>query len=591
MKLLKLGIAAIAMVVCFIACQKQLDFDTNGISVGTLKKDAGGDCSPSAINGIYEKDSVLTGDNFIDVNVDLTTVGTYEIKSDTVNGFSFKGTGTLGILGNNVVRLYGSGKPLAAGVSTFTITYGSTTCVIDVTVLGPGGSAAIFTLGGSPGSCSGFTLGAGTYNAGQILVAANTVTTNVNVTAPGTYEVGTDTVNGIYFRTTNVFTNAGVQSITLSGFGTPVASGTFTYHLTNIVTTCTFTITVGGGGPPAAYALGGNPGTCTGTTLAGTYQQGLTLTSANTVDIDVTVTTVGSYNLSTIAVNGVTFTGAGTFSTTGAQKVRLTGSGTPTGSGLKTHTINGASTTCSFDITYAAPPPPATFTMSNPGGNCTPATVSGTYTEGVALTASNTVEVEVNVTTAGAFTLNTGAAVNGMTFSKSGVFTVTGVQNVILVGSGTPTVAGTNTFTPQAGATNCTFDITTTAPSDFKYKFRIGATWYEAPCSGLMFTVGSEESLNVFGGGFEMYLRNPTGSVTAGNYSGTSTAGKYVELSYLTAPMFGSFPGTGLTNLSAVITSINTTTRIVQGTFSGTVMFLSNGSIATISDGTFKCDY
>ena len=551
-------------------------------------------CITIAINGIYQNVTGLTADNFIYVNVNVTVVGSYIIKSDTVNGFTFTGSGRLGVTGNNVIRLYGSGKPLASGVSRFTVTYGTTTCVIDVTVIGPGGGAAIYTLGGAPGACGGFTLGPGTYSAGQILVAANTVLTNVNVTGLGTYDLGTDTVNGIYFRSVGVFTTAGVQSITLTGKGTPIAAGTFSYKLTNGPTTCTFSITVGGGGPPAVYALGGTPGTCTGTTLAGTYKQGQALTSANTVIVDVNVTTAGSYSLSTTLTNGVTFTANGTFGATGAQTVTLTGSGTPTAAGLKTHTINGASTTCSFDITYGAPPPPASYTLSGAPGNCAPMSVNGTYTAGTALNATNTIDVEVNVTVVGAYTLTTGAAVNGMTFSSTGTFATTGLQNVTLQGSGTPTAAATSTITPQIAASSCTVDVVVGAPADFLYKFTIGATTYQGVCSGIIFTFGTEETLNVYsigGSAFDLNLHNAVGSLTTGAYSGTSTTGKYVDITYMGSPTFASFPGSGLTNLSAQITSINTTTRIIQGTFSGTVMDISTTGILNVTNGEFKCDY
>jgi len=362
MKIFKLVTVFVFAMLGFIACQKQLDFDTNGISAGTLKKDGTGNCMPSTINGIYQKDTALTADNFIDVNVDVTVVGTYTIKSDTVNGFSFKGTGTLGVTGNNVIRLYGSGKPLASNVTTFTITYGTSICVIDVTVIGPGGGAAIYTLGGAPASCAGFTLGPGTYTAGQILVAANTVLTNVNVTGLGTYDLGTDTVNGIYFRASGTFVNYGVQSITLAGTGTPIAAGSFNYKLTNGSTTCTFSITVapGSGGGSAVYTLGGSPTNCTGVTLAGTYKQGVALTSGNTVKVDVAVTTIGTYSLSIAAVNGVSFSATGSFTTATPQQLTLNGTGTPTASGPFNYTITGpGGTMCTFTITYAAATAPA----------------------------------------------------------------------------------------------------------------------------------------------------------------------------------------------------------------------------------------
>jgi hypothetical protein len=47
----------------------------------------------------------------------------------------------------------------------------------------------------------------------------------------------------------------------------------------------------------------------------------------------------------------------------------------------------------------------------------------------------------VNVGFAGTYNLS--AAANGVTFSGSGTFAATGVQNVVLTASGTPTSLGT----------------------------------------------------------------------------------------------------------------------------------------------------
>lgn len=321
---------------------------------------------------------------------------------------------------------------------------------------------------------------------------------------------------------------------------------------------------------------------------------GTSTSAANTVKVDVNVSTAGSYSLSTPTVNGIKFAAAGIFTSTGPQTVTLTANtAIPPGSGPFNYTISGAATTCTFTVTYAPAPPPASFTLSGDPGSCLPVTVNGTYQAGTALTASHNVEVEVNVTVAGAYTISTNT-VNGMQFSKSGVFSTTGLQNVTLaaVAGSNPAAAGTSTLTPMAGTTSCTFDITVAAPSDLVYSFRIGATTFSGPCSAFLFGAGGSETINIYDptpSRLDMDLTNATGAVTAGFYSGTSTAGKYAQFSY-NGIQYASFPGSGLTNLSATITSINAATRIVEGTFSGTVINAS-ATVFTITNGVFKADF
>jgi hypothetical protein len=83
--------------------------------------------------------------------------------------------------------------------------------------------------------------------------------------------------------------------------------------------------------------------------------------SGGTQTITATVTTVGTYNISTTA-NGVTFAASGTFAGTGAQNIVLTATGTPTAAGTNSFTLN-TSPNCSFSrITLA--PLPANITLS-----------------------------------------------------------------------------------------------------------------------------------------------------------------------------------------------------------------------------------
>lgn len=358
MKIFKAAVVIVIVLTCFIACQKELQFEPSGIAAGTLKKDAAGDCMPSAVTGIYKVDSTLTSDNFIDVNVDVTNTGTYTIVSDTVNGFSFKGAGSFTATGTNIVRLQGTGKPIAAGVSSFVIKYGTSSCVMDITVMGIAGSNADFLLGGSPSSCAGFTLGSGTYTAGQPLLPTNNAVTQVQVLATGSYAIGTDTINGMYFRAVGAFSTLGVQSLTIVGQGTPVIAGSFNFTLKNATSSCTFSITVApAGGGTAVFTMGGAPGNCTGVTTAGTYTQGVAMIAANTIKVDVNVTTPGTYNIVVLSVNNVSFSAAGNFTTLGSQQITLNASGTPTGAGSFNYIIAApGGSNCTFPIVYAVAP-------------------------------------------------------------------------------------------------------------------------------------------------------------------------------------------------------------------------------------------
>ncbi|HLG40431.1 MAG TPA: hypothetical protein VI461_12215, partial [Chitinophagaceae bacterium] len=189
--------------------------------------------------------------------------------------------------------------------------------------------------------------------------------------------------------------------------------------------------------PPAVFIFSGSPNACTVATPGGSYIAGLALTTTNTVSLQVNVTTAGTYTISTATINGYKFSATGAFTATGTQTVTLVGSGTPLAAQTDNFTPAMAGITgCAFDIVVSAPVP-SVYTFSGAPGNCTVANVSGTYGLGVTLTSSNTVVVEVNVTTAGVYTISTNT-VGGMTFSSTGNFTTTGIQNVTLDGSGIP---------------------------------------------------------------------------------------------------------------------------------------------------------
>lgn len=232
------------LIAFLISCQKERSFESGGgpPSDGSLQSGTTGECLGSVIGGTYKKDTALNSTNYVEVKVDVNTVGSFDIRSDTINGFYFNAAGTISATGVNTVRLQGSGKPLAAGTNIFTVTYDSTQCTFSITTVA-GGGTSVFTLAGSPGNCTPGTV-AGTYTAGTALTASNTVTIQVDVTTIGTYTITTSPVAGMTFTGSGTFTTTGVQNVVLTGSGTPNSSGLFNFPITAGATNCSFSIMV-----------------------------------------------------------------------------------------------------------------------------------------------------------------------------------------------------------------------------------------------------------------------------------------------------------------------------------------------------------
>jgi hypothetical protein len=600
MKIFKLFITAFIAAVALSACQKELSFPDNGTSSGALKKDGAGACVPITVNGIYKVDSILNASNFVDVQVNVSLPGTFEIKSDTVNGYSFRKVGSV-VFGTNTIRLYATGKPKTAGTNTFTIKYGSSACTFDVTVIAAGSSGAVYTIGGAPGICTGAMAG-GTYVAGVALAPSNTLTIQVNVSVVGYYAIGATTTNGFVFSGTGVFTLTGIQNVVLTGNGTPTTAGNTLVTVTNLTATCTYSVTVqpGAGGGTAAYTLSGTPNVCTGSTVNGVYTAGILATSANTVTLNVNVTATGTYAITTGIVNGFAFSKTGTFTATGAQTVTLVATGTPTVAGPFSFVASGnGSSSCSFSVNCNAAGPAGAFVL----GSCSSITVAGTYAVGTPLTASNIMTVPVVVSTIGSYNITTNL-VNGFIFTASGTFSATGAQNVVLTGIGIPLVAGTSNFTVTNGQTSsCTVPVTVTAGSG-------GTSIFQCKINGVLntFTFGATGSyaapgnFNIVGQktatGFEamgMNIDRSVGGFTIlvpGTYTIAASTGSTYIIDAVYVDAATNFWDPNQTTapfdpFTITITSISAT-RVV-GTFSGTVRdnFSTGAVTKIITEGVF----
>ena len=191
-------------------------------------------------------------------------------------------------------------------------------------------------------SCN--TASTGSLTAG-VFVNGVAQTINITVGTIGTYNISAIT-NGVTFSATGTFTTTGAQNIVLSATGTPTTVGTNTFTL-NTTPTCSFTRNSSANATSNGTAVITSIISCS-TASAGTLTAGVAV-SGVTQTINVTVGTIGTYNISAIA-NGVTFSATGTFTTTGAQNIVLSATGTPTTVGTNTFTLN-ILPNCSFSLT------------------------------------------------------------------------------------------------------------------------------------------------------------------------------------------------------------------------------------------------
>ena len=345
---IKISFLLTLFTVLFFACQKEVSFEQSSTtaSKGSLQTDGSGGCTGAVVFGTFIKDTALNSSHYANVTVTVDTAGTYTVATDTVQGYYFRATGIFSATGTQVVKLIGNGKPLSAGTHIFNVKYDGSVCEFSVTVTGAAPSPSAYTV-----NCT-TAVPAGTYKQGQALTSGNTVALTVNVTAIGSWNISTaPAVNGVTFAGSGNFTSTGSQTITLTGSGTPTGSGAFNFPVLVGTTTCNFSITFTASTTgPATYTVN-----CTTAVPAGTYQQGLAMTSANTVVLTVNVTGIGTWSISTSpAVNGVIFSGSGTFTVTGSQTITLTATGTPAGSGAFNFPVLVGTTTCNFSITFVA---------------------------------------------------------------------------------------------------------------------------------------------------------------------------------------------------------------------------------------------
>ncbi|MFK5857052.1 MAG: FISUMP domain-containing protein [Bacteroidota bacterium] len=115
----------------------------SGYSVRCIKDDianysigTGSSCSNTTISNSFEIGVDLIASNTVIIDANFTSPGYWNITSNSINGYSFSGMGTVSSTGIQQLTLTGSGTPIVAQTDNFTATASNNggTCIFVITV-------------------------------------------------------------------------------------------------------------------------------------------------------------------------------------------------------------------------------------------------------------------------------------------------------------------------------------------------------------------------------------------------------------------------------------------------------------------------
>jgi hypothetical protein len=129
----KLSLLILIVTLVAIACKKT---DPNvGIATGSLQ-DAKGYCLPYAVHGNFYKDAPAAPDsNYVELTLDVKSIGTYNIKTDIIHGVFFADSGKFTTTGINKVRMHPFGTFQGTGEASYPIVWSNTYCQFSVNIV------------------------------------------------------------------------------------------------------------------------------------------------------------------------------------------------------------------------------------------------------------------------------------------------------------------------------------------------------------------------------------------------------------------------------------------------------------------------
>lgn len=303
-------------------------------------------CGTISHSGDYMIGIAMTSGNKMKLTVNVTNPGFWSMWTNTVNGYSFAGTGTFLTTGSQEIELIGSGTPINSGNDSFILSSNSDNAIKNCSGIIVGVSQVAYTM-----DCANAVVN-GSYMQAVPTSSMNTIALPINVTATGVTTISTNTVNGISFTSGPInLSSLGSQIVTLSASGTPTNGGSTDLIFTGSsggTATCNVTVPVAA--QPIAYTM-----SCGTIAVQGSYAPNVAMTAGNTMTLTVTASYGGAWSITTDEVNGVTFSGSGTL-TVGQNTLTLKATGMPVAGGIHEYSLtsnsSSGSVTCSHRVTF-----------------------------------------------------------------------------------------------------------------------------------------------------------------------------------------------------------------------------------------------
>ncbi len=111
-----LFIGFIALLLCLSSCR-----DDNETSELNNQLNINAYITYTDVKGIYEKGVPLDESNYIELHLNVFEEGDYNFSTTEINGYQFKGSGSLNGLGDQTINLYGEGIPQQKQVDSLSI--------------------------------------------------------------------------------------------------------------------------------------------------------------------------------------------------------------------------------------------------------------------------------------------------------------------------------------------------------------------------------------------------------------------------------------------------------------------------------------
>ena len=206
-----------------------------------------------------------------------------------------------------------------------------------------------------------------------------------------------------------------------------------------------------------------NPVDCSAIKVNGNYVEQESVDSENSLTIELFVVKTGTYTISARSDNGYNFYISGVALDNGTLIIQVPCQGKPEAVGIDKLTVEGINL-----VDGCEPEVEVVSAVADYSLNCNSIVVNGNYLKGKVLDGSHTITVNVSVSKIGSYEIST-PLTSGISFVAKGVFPTTGTHQIILLGSGKPTVNADFPVTVHSnttdGNTTCSALIPITLPA------------------------------------------------------------------------------------------------------------------------------